>query len=159
MADWAMKIHAEFPNLSVFGETLVSSVASQAFFTGGNTVNRGLDTHLQGITDAVLKDAIYEGLNGKTGWTDGINRLYATLAQDFLYKNPNTNCIFLDNHDMSRFYSMVNEDFEKYKEGMAILLTMRGIPQMYYGTEILMKNFSNPDGFNPLRFSGWMGWR
>lgn len=156
MADWAIKIHAEFPNLSVFGETLVSSVASQAFFTGGNTVNRGFDTHLQGITDAVLKDAIYEGLNGKSGWTDGINRVYATLSQDFLYKNANTNCIFLDNHDMSRFFSMVNEDLDKYKEGMAILLTMRGIPQMYYGTEILMKNFSNPDGLIRSDFPG--GW-
>ncbi|RZL18797.1 MAG: alpha-amylase, partial [Pedobacter sp.] len=119
-------------------------------------VNRGFDTHLQGLTDAVLKDAIYEGLNGKSGWTDGINRIYATLAQDFLYKNPNTNCIFLDNHDMSRFYSMVNEDFDKYKEGMAILLTMRGIPQMYYGTEILMKNYSNPDGLVRSDFPG--GW-
>lgn len=157
MADWAVKLHDEFPNLSVFGETLVSSVASQAFFTGGNTVNRGFDTHLPGITDAVLKDAIYEALNGKSGWNDGVNRLYATLALDFLYKNPNENCIFMDNHDMSRFYSMVNENFDKYKSGMAILLTMRGIPQMYYGTEILMKNYSDPDGLVRSDFPG--GWK
>jgi glycosidase len=156
MADWEQKLKAEFPHLSIFGETLVSTVASQAFFTGGNTVNRGFDTHLPGITDAVLKDAIYEGLNGKTGWTDGINRIYATLAQDFLYKDPNQNCIFLDNHDMSRFYSMVNEDFDRYKMGMTMLLTMRGIPQMYYGTEILMKNYSNPDGLVRSDFLG--GW-
>jgi len=158
MADWALKVQAEFPHLSVFGETLVTAVANQAFFTGGNTVNRGFDTHLQGITDATLKDAIYEGINGKNGWVDGINRLYATLAHDFLYKNPNTNCIFLDNHDMSRFYSMVGEDFDKYKMGMSILLTMRGIPEMYYGTEILMKNFSNPDGLIRSDFpGGWEG--
>lgn len=156
MADWAIKLKAEFPNLSVFGETLVTGVPNQAYFTEGNTVNRGFDTHLQGITDAVLKDALYEGINGKNGWVDGINRIYATLAHDFLYKNPNTNCIFLDNHDMSRFYSMVGEDFDKYKMGMAMLLTMRGIPQMYYGTEILMKNFSNPDGLIRSDFPG--GW-
>jgi len=156
MADWALKLQAEFPHLSVFGETLVNAVANQAYFTGGNTVNRGFDTHLQGITDASLKDAMYEAINGKNGWTDGVNRLYATLAHDFLYKNPNANCIFLDNHDMSRFYSMVGEDFDKYKQGMAILLTMRGIPQMYYGTEILMKNFSNPDGLIRSDFPG--GW-
>jgi glycosidase len=156
MADWELKLKAEFPHLSIFGETLVSSVASQAFFTGGNTVNRGFDTHLPGITDAVLKDAIYEGLNGKSGWTDGINRIYATLAQDFLYKDPSQNCIFLDNHDMSRFYSMVNEDFAKYKMGITMLLTMRGIPEMYYGTEILMKNYSNPDGLVRSDFPG--GW-
>lgn len=157
MADWAIKIKAEFPNLSIFGETLVNSVASQAFFTGGNTVNAGFDTHLPGITDAVVKDAIYEALNGKEGWTDGINRLYATLAQDFLYRDATKNVIFMDNHDMSRFYSMVNEDFNKYKAGLALLLTMRGIPQVYYGTEILMKNYSNPDGLVRSDFHG--GWK
>jgi glycosidase len=157
MADWAQKLQAEFPHLSIFGETLVNSVASEAYFTGGNVINRGLDTHLPGITDAVIKDAIYEALNGKAGWTDGVNRLYATLAQDFLYKDPTKNLVFLDNHDMSRFYSMVNEDFNKYKSGMALLLTMRGIPEIYYGTEILMKNYSNPDGLVRADFPG--GWK
>jgi len=156
MADWALKLQAEFPNLSIFGETLVSAVASQAYFTGGNTVNRGFDTHLPGITDAVMKDAIFEALNGKPGWTDGVFRLYATLAQDFMYKDASKNAIFMDNHDMSRFYSVINEDFNKYKAGMAMLLTMRGIPQLYYGTEILMKNFSNPDGLVRSDFPG--GW-
>ena len=157
MADWAQKLKAEFPNLSIFGETLVNSVSSQAFFTSGNTVNRGFDTHLPGITDAVMKDAIYEALNGKPGWTDGIFRLYATVALDFQYKDPTKNVIFMDNHDMSRFYSMVNEDFNKYKTGLAILFTMRGIPQVYYGTEILMKNYSNPDGLVRMDFPG--GWK
>jgi glycosidase len=157
MADWALKLKAEFPTLSIFGETLVNSAAAQAYFTGGNTINRGMDTNLPGITDAVLKDAIYEALNGKSGWTDGIFRLYATLAQDFLYKDPNNNVVFMDNHDMSRFYSMVNEDFNKFKSGMAMLLTVRGIPQVYYGTEILMKNYSNPDGLVRSDFPG--GWK
>lgn len=156
MKDWYQKIHAEFPTLSVFGETLVHSAAAQAYFTGGNTVNRGFDTELPGVTDAVVKDAIYEALNGKNGWTDGVFRLYSTVAQDFLYKQADQNVIFMDNHDMSRFYSMVNEDFDKFKSGMAILLTMRGIPQIYYGTEILMKNYSNPDGLVRSDFPG--GW-
>jgi len=158
MADWALKLKAEFPNLSIFGETFVSGVPNQAYFTEGNTVNRGFNTHLPGITDMAVKDGIYETLNGKNGWTDGVNRLYDVIAHDFLYKDPTQNCIALDNHDMSRFYSLVNEDFEKYKMGMALLLTMRGIPQMYYGTEILMKNFSNPDGLVRADFpGGWVG--
>ncbi len=103
MADWAIKIKAEFPKLSIFGETFVNGVANQAFFTQGNTVNRGFDTHLPGITDMAVKDAIYEALNGKNGWTDGINRLYDVVAHDFLYEDPTRNCIALDNHDMSRF--------------------------------------------------------
>jgi glycosidase len=158
MADWATKLKAEFPHLSIFGETLVNSVPSQAFFTQGNTVNRGFDTQLPGITDAVLKSAVYEALNGKSGWTDGIFRLYNIVSQDFLYQDATRNLIFWDNHDMGRFYSMINEDMNKYKSGMAILLTMRGIPQLYYGTEILMKNFSDPDGLVRSDFpGGWPG--
>jgi len=156
MADWAKEVRKQFPNLSIFGETLVWSVPNQAFFTEGNTVNRGLDTHLPGITDGVLKEAIYEALNGNEGWTDGVNRLYSVLAQDFLYKDPTRNTIFLDNHDMSRFFSVVGEDIIKYKSGMAMLMTLRGVPQMYYGDEILMKNFSNPDGLVREDFPG--GW-
>ena len=156
MAEWAKEIRATFPNLSIFGETLVWSAANQAFFTEGNTVNRGMDTHLPGITDGVLKEAIYDALNATEGWTEGVNRLYSVLAQDFLYKDPTKNTIFLDNHDMSRFFSVVGEDMTKYKSGMAMLLTMRGVPQMYYGDEILMKNFSNPDGLVREDFPG--GW-
>jgi len=158
MAKWAQDVKAEFPHLSIFGETLVWSSADQAYFTQGNTVNQGFDTHLPGVTDGVVKDAIYDALNGKEGWTDGVNRLYAVLAQDFLYQDPTRNVVFLDNHDMSRLLSMVGENIPKYKSAMAMLMTLRGIPQMYYGDEILMKNFSNPDGLVREDFpGGWAG--
>lgn len=157
MAKWAQDVHKEFPHLSIFGETLVWSVANQAFFVQGDKVNRGFDTHLPGVTDGVVKDAITEALNGKEGWTDGVNRLYAVLAQDFLYADPTKNTIFLDNHDMSRFLSTVHEDYAKYKSGMAMLMTLRGVPQMYYGDEILMKGESNPDGLVREDFAG--GWK
>lgn len=157
MADWAQRLQLEFPSLSIFGETLVNSVPSQAYFTQGNTVSRGLDTHLPGITDAVLKNAMFEALNGQNGWVDGLFRLYNTLSQDFLYQDANRNVIFFDNHDMSRFYSVIGEDQDKFRTGMALLLTLRGVPQMYYGTEILMKNFSDPDGKVRSDFPG--GWK
>lgn len=157
MAKWAQDVKAEFPKLSIFGETLVWSAANQAFFTQGNTVNRGFDTHLPGITDGVLKDAIFEAINGNDGWTDGVGRLYSVLAQDFLYQDATRNTIFLDNHDMSRMLSVLKEDFTKYKSAMAMLLTMRGVPQLYYGDEILMKNLSDPDGLVREDFAG--GWK
>lgn len=158
MADWALKLKAEFPALSIFGETLVNSVPAQAYFTQGNTVNRGFDTHLPGVTDNMMKSAVYEALNGTNGWTDGIFRLYNIVSQDFLYQDATRNVIYWDNHDMSRFYSMIKEDINKYKSGMALLLTMRGIPQLYYGTEILMKNYSAPDGLVRADFpGGWAG--
>lgn len=156
MAQWAQEVKAEFPRLSIFGETLVNSVVNQAFFTEGNTIHQGFDTHLPGITDAQVKDAIYEALNGTFGWTTGVNRLYSVLADDFVYKDASRNVVFLDNHDMSRLYSMAGEDVTKVKSGLALLLTTRGIPQLYYGTEIGMKNFSNPDGLVRQDFTG--GW-
>ncbi len=156
MADWAKKLKAEFPTLSIFGETLVNGVVNQAFFTQGSTVNRNFDTELPGITDVQIKDAIFETLNGKFEWTTGVNRLYSVLANDFIYQDPYRNVIFMDNHDMSRYYSIVGENFAKYKSGLTLLLTTRGIPQVYYGTELLMKNFSNPDGLVRMDFKG--GW-
>ena len=156
MADWAKKIKAEFPTLSIFGETLVNSVINQAYFTQGSTLNKNLNTHLPGITDTQVKDAIYETLNGKFEWTSGVNRLYSVLANDFVYQDAYRNVIFMDNHDMNRYFSVVGEDFGKYKSGLTLLLTTRGIPQVYYGTEILMKNFSNPDGLVRSDFAG--GW-
>jgi glycosidase len=85
-----------------------------------------------------------DGLVQPFGWDNGVSKVYSRLAQDFIFKDPNRNCIFLDNHDLDRFYSVIGEDFDKYKMGINWLLTLRGIPELYYGTEILMKNFKNP---------------
>jgi glycosidase len=82
-----------------------------------------------------------------------------TLAQDVLYKDPMRNCIFLDNHDMNRALSMVGEKTEKYKMALGLLLTLRGIPQIYYGAEIAMKNFKNPTDAEVRKDfpGGWVG--
>jgi glycosidase len=155
MAKWAKDMRTEFPKLSIYGEVLDTQPVISAYFTEGNTVNRGLDTHLPGITDAAIKSAIYDAL---MDWNGGVTHLYEQLAQDFLYKDPSRNVVFLDNHDMSRALSMVKEDVTKLKSGMAMMLTLRGIPQMYYGDEILMKNYSNPDGLVREDFpGGWAG--
>ncbi len=129
----------EFPSLTVFGETSVKEVTSGAYFSNNN-LNVPFKYNTPGITDFPIFYAMVDGLNQTFSWNDGVNRLYNTLAQDLLYKNASDNCIFLDNHDQDRIYSVVNEDFDKFKMGINWLLTLRGIPQLYYGTEILMKN-------------------
>lgn len=134
----------EFPSLTVFGEAWTNTVPASAYFTQNN-INAPFKHQIKGVTDFPLNSALYDGLNQPFGWTEGINKVYMTLSQDLLYKDPMTNCIFLDNHDMNRFYSMVGEDLSKYKMGLGMLLTMRGIPQVYYGTEILMKNYKDPN--------------
>ena len=134
----------EFPNITVFGEAWTNSVPASAYFTENN-INAPFKHKIKGVTDFPLSNAIYDALNQPYGWNEGVSKLYTTLSQDFLYKDPMTNCVFLDNHDMNRFYSMVGEDLDKYKMGLGLLLTLRGIPQVYYGTEILMKNYKDPN--------------
>lgn len=134
----------EFPALTIFGEAWVHNPVNSAFFAQNNFTNIPFKHNTQGVTDFPLFTAMLDGLNQSFGWTEGVNRLYSTLAQDIVYKDPTRNCIFLDNHDLDRFYSVAGEDFAKYKMGIAWLLTLRGIPQLYYGTEILMKNYKNP---------------
>jgi glycosidase len=148
----------QYPRLHLFGETWVHGIPNQSFFANNN-YNIPFRSNLVGVTDFQLNIyGIIPALTQNFGWTEGLNRLYLTATNDFVYKDPMQNVIFLDNHDMSRFLSVVGEDVQKLKMGLAWLLTFRGIPQMYYGTEVLMKNFSNPDGLVRMDFpGGWAG--
>lgn len=150
-------LEAEFPRITMFGETWVHGVPNQSFFCQNN-YNIPFKCNLQAVTDFQTLWGITETMTKDFGWTDGVNKLYTTLAQDFVYKDPMRNVIFLDNHDLSRFYSVIGEDVVKYKSAIDWLLTCRGIPQLYYGNEILMTGFTNPnDGYVRLDFPG--GWK
>jgi glycosidase len=148
----------EFPKIHLFGETWVHGVLNQAYFTENN-FKTSFNSNLPGVTDFQTHlYGILPTLKESFGWTDGVNKLYTTLAQDFAYKHPMKHVLFLDNHDKTRFFSEIGEDFQKYKMGIGWLLTARGIPQLYYGTEVLMKGVSNPDGYVRLDFpGGWTG--
>lgn len=147
----------EYPKLTSFGECWVHGVASQAYFVENN-LNIPYKSNLQGAADfQTLFYGIQPALNEKFGWTDGVNKLYNTLSQDYLYKDATRNVIFLDNHDMTRALSSFGESVPKLKMAMAWLMTCRGIPQLYYGTEVLMKGISNPDGWVRLDLPG--GWK
>lgn len=145
-----------FPQMNNFGEVWEHGVTVQSYFSEGFKL-RNDNSYLPGLIDFQLYFALNEGLTKPFGWTDGMARVYYTLAKDIAYENPMRNVTFLDNHDLSRFYSVVGEDIRKYKMGIAFLMTMRGIPSVYYGTEILMTGFSNPDGLVRSDFSG--GWK
>jgi glycosidase len=148
----------EYPQITMFGEAWVHGTANEAYFAENN-IRNPFKSNLQGITDFQCNFyGIVPALTETFGWTSGVNRLYTTLSNDFLYKDPMRNVIFLDNHDMSRFFSVVGEDPAKQKIGIEWLLTGRGIPQLYYGTEIMMKGIANPDGNVRLDFpGGWPG--
>lgn len=148
----------EYPSLFSFGEAWVHGTPNQAYFAENN-MNTKFKSNLQAVADfQLLTYGIQPALNEKFGWTEGVNKLYNTLSQDFLYKDPSRNVIFLDNHDMTRILSQVGENIAKVKMGIGWLMTCRGIPQLYYGTEVLMKGISNPDGWVRLDFpGGWEG--
>lgn len=152
-------LYDEFPSISIFGETWVHGVINQAYFCE-NVFNIKYKSNMQATTDfQTLFYGITPAVNEKFGWTEGVNKLYSTLAQDVVYKDPMRQVIFLDNHDINRFYSTVAEDTAKYKMAFTWLLTCRGIPQMYYGNEILMTGFTSPnDGYVRQDFpGGWEG--
>jgi glycosidase len=132
-------LEREFPGITVFGESWVNTPLANAYFTRNN-VATPFKHNAKGMLDFQVSFAILAGMNEPFGWTNGVNKLYMTLSQDVLYKDPMNNCIFMDNHDMDRVFSVADEDWQKLKMGMNWLLTLRGIPQIYYGTEVLMKN-------------------
>lgn len=147
----------EYPKITMFGETWVHGVSNQAYFVR-NKMEVPFKSNLIGATDFQTNFyGIKPALTEKFEWTDGVTRLYQTLSNDFLYQDATNNVNFLDNHDMTRFLSTVNEDVDKLKAGIGWLLTTRGIPQLYYGTEILLKGVSNPDGLVRGDFIG--GWK
>jgi len=148
----------EYPHMTMFGETWVHGTANQAYFVR-NHLNIPFRSNLPGATDF---QCLFSGIQGAIRDTSdggsGVSEMYNTLSNDFLYEDPTRNVIFLDNHDMTRFFSQTGEDVAGQKMGIEWLLTERGIPQLYYGTEILMKGIDNPDGWVRLDFpGGWAG--
>jgi glycosidase len=148
----------DFPSITSFGESWVHGVAAQAYFVENN-MNVPFKSNLQGGQDfQTLFYGILPALNENFGWTDGVTKLYTTLSNDFLYKDATRNVLFLDNHDMTRILSSLGESVPKLKIALAWLFTCRGIPQLYYGTEVMMKGIANPDGWVRLDFpGGWEG--
>jgi glycosidase len=129
----------EFPAVTVFGESWVNTPVANAYFTAGN-IKAPFQHNAEGVLDFQTCFGMLAAINEQPGWTNGVGKLYMTMAQDVLYGNPMNNCIFLDNHDMDRVFSVFDEDPRKLKMAINWLLTLRGIPQLYYGTEVLMKN-------------------
>lgn len=155
MADWTRIILEEYPDFNIVGEVWMPNVSTTAWWQTGFPTRSGYDSFLPSVTDFPLYNAITAGLNEGPGWDTGMYRIYLTLSEDFLYTDPYYNVIFVDNHDLNRFFSSMGEDFDKFRLGMAMIYTLRGIPQIYYGTEIL-KTGAGPDALKRKDFPG--GW-
>ena len=160
MSDWAGAIMKEYPNFSIVGEEWSYNPLLVAYWQDGKDNADGYKSNLKSSMDFPMQKAIIDGLKEEESWDKGLVKLYEGLANDFAYVTPKDIMVFLDNHDKSRIYTEVGEDAKKTKMALSYILMMPRIPQIYYGTEILMNDTANPGDHGLIRTDfpgGWEG--
>lgn len=158
MSDWTYVVMDEYPNFNIVGEEWSDNPSLISYWQKNKVNHDGYVSYLPTLMDFPLQISFVEALNDDFGWGKGFVKPYRTLANDFVYPNPNNLLIFPDNHDMARFYTQVNNDLDLFKMGIVYYSTMRGIPQFYYGTEILMNSNENPGDHGLIRTEFPGGW-
>lgn len=159
MADWSQAIMTEYPNFNIVGEAWLTDPVSVSYWQKGAMTTPIYHSTLPCVMDFPMSESFNFVFKENDGWNTGILRLYDNLAHDFVYPDPNNVMTFIDNHDCSRMFTKVGEKIENYKLALAFLLTTRGIPQVYYGTEILMAGHESA-GHGGIRRpfpGGWPG--
>ncbi|HSP89155.1 MAG TPA: alpha-amylase family glycosyl hydrolase, partial [Ignavibacteriaceae bacterium] len=134
MAEWAEAILDEYPNTNIVGEVWKGDPVYLAAYQEQSMFTPDFDSKLPSVTDFGLTDALRYYLSGQRN----LNNIYEILGMDFVYYNPDNLVTFIDNHDVTRAMFAAKEDLSKVKMALQILLTTRGIPQLYYGFEIGM---------------------
>ncbi len=154
MASWAKAILAEYPNFNIVGECWYGNEAGSAFWQKGNRLNPR-ETELPTVMDFLISINGHKYFDEETDPWNGLNHLYDHLAMDFLYPDPQKVLTFLDNHDTDRFLLAEPDSLGSWKQAVTFLLTSRGIPQLYYGTELLMNGSKEgSDGYVRRDFPG-----
>ena len=162
-ADWCAAILNEYPDFNIVGECWTSSIPQLAYWQGGNANKDGFDSHLPSIMDFPLHDAIRAGLGERhPGWGQGLTRVYDILSHDFVYHDLSKMMIFPGNHDTARLGDVLDKNPDKVKMAMAMMATMRGIPQIFAGDELMFvsNNLRDAGDHGGLRVDfpgGWPG--
>jgi glycosidase len=160
MAEWNKRINLEYPNFNIVGEAWIGEPSKLCYWQKDFPNSDGFNSYLKTIMDFPLMDAMHIAFNEKGGgWSDGLMRLYNVLADDHLYPDVNNMLVFPENHDVGRIFTILKEDLRKMKMVTAFFATIRGIPQWYYGSEILMTG-NGYDGHAHIRHDfpgGWPG--
>ncbi|MBO4642119.1 MAG: glycoside hydrolase family 13 protein [Bacteroidaceae bacterium] len=137
MSDWMKELLDEYPNFNVVGETWVNEPAYTASWQK-DSPNTQINSYLPTVMDFSFFDRISSAASEQTdGWGNGLNRIYNSFAYDFLYADPLHVMAFIENHDTDRFLKD-GQNVPMLKQALTLLLTTRRIPQLYYGTEVLM---------------------
>ena len=158
MSDWTYEIMNEYPRFNIVGEEWSDNPIVTSYWQAGKVNHDGYVSYLPSLMDFPLQINFAEALNDEITWGNGFVKPYRTLASDFLYGDPYNLVVFPDNHDMTRFLTQVNNDLNLFKMGLVFYTTVRGIPQFYYGTEVLMNSNDNPRSHDVIRSEFPGGW-
>lgn len=162
MSQWCKEVLDEYPYFNIVGETWLNSNVLVSYWQKDSKLAAPLNSNLPTVMDFPLQALMNQAFDEETGeWGGGLYKLYDYQTQDLVYANPMNLLTFLDNHDTSRFAQTdeMAKNLKRYKQAMVFLLTTRGIPQIYYGTEILMTG-DKGKGDGDLRKDfpgGWQG--
>lgn len=160
MSNWAGAIMEQYPNFSIVGEEWSYNPLIVGYWQRGANNRDGYKSNLKSPMDFPMQRQIVNALNDGESWDTGLVKIYEGLANDFHYATPKDLMIFPDNHDMSRIFTQLKEDVVNTKTALGYMLTIPRIPQIYYGTEILMNDTANPGDHGLIRTDfpgGWEG--
>jgi len=161
IAKWTKSITDEYPYFNIVGEVWMHDQAQISYWQKDSPIAKiqSYNSYLPSVMDFTLHDVFGTVFNeNNSGWFDGMIKFYDNFVNDFLYQNPNNLLVFAENHDTNRFNEIYKYDFKKYKLAMTILATTRGIPQLYYGSEIGMGGDKNNGGDSQIRQDFPGGW-
>lgn len=151
MASWIDDVMSEYPGFNIVGECWYGNEGGEAYWQRGSKVNPNGDPRLPTVMDFVLSIKARDAFKGQTDRLEGLNTIYDHLALDYLFPDPTHILTFLDNHDTDRFLLEEPDDLGWWKQAVTFLLTSRGIPQIYYGTELLMNGTRAAGGDGNVR--------
>ena len=148
MIDWCRAIEKEYPNYNIVGEAWYNNPVGTAFWQKDSKLNNKENTQLKSVMDFRLMGLAHSAFFEETGeWGGGLRNIYEHMTTDYVYSDIYNVLRFLDNHDTDRFLPEMPKNLDSFKQGITFLLTIPGIPQIYYGTELLMNgNKSKSDG-------------
>ena len=155
IAEWTNRVMDEYPGMNIVGECWFSTPQEISYWEGASNNRDGYTSHLTNVMDFPLQEALGSALieDGNPGWGEGMFKIYKSLSLDFIYSNPLHLLIFADNHDTNRISERLKGNKNKLKMMINLLATLRGIPQLYYGTEIMMKTSDGKLGHGEERMA------
>ncbi|SHL03244.1 Glycosidase [Chryseobacterium contaminans] len=161
MAKWAKAITDEYPKFNIVGESWLYTAGQISAWQKNSKTGEaaGYNSNLPSVMDFMLFGDMPKAFKEKEGWNTGMIKLYDSFSSDFLYPDINNVMVFFENHDTERWNEIFNADPNVYKMGLALISTVRGIPQIYYGSEVGMRGNKEKGGDADIRRDFPGGWK